>query len=103
NPVSALVVAGVFVVPVIHRLLGERRAAATSRVTARLSVNIPSEAGREDYLPVHLENSPEGLVAEPVYGRSNLIFTLVRADGLMRIPPEATGLAAGTPVEVALF
>ncbi|MCJ7706132.1 MAG: molybdopterin molybdotransferase MoeA [Anaerolineales bacterium] len=103
NPVSALVVAGLFVVPVIHRLLGERRAAATSRVTARLSVNIPSEAGREDYLPVHLENSPEGLVAEPVYGRSNLIFTLVRADGLMRIPPEATGLAAGTPVEVALF
>jgi molybdopterin molybdotransferase len=103
NPVSALVIARLFVVPVIRRLLGERGPALPARWMARLSANIASEAGREDYIPVRLVVTPEGLVAEPVYGRSNLIFTLVRADGLIRIAPEVTGLSAGAAVEVTPF
>ena len=103
NPVSALVIARLFVVPVIRRLLGVRAPALAARLTARLTANVASEAGREDYVPVRLIVTPEGLAAEPVYGRSNLIFTLVRADGLVRIPPETTGLAAGSPVEVTPF
>jgi molybdopterin molybdotransferase len=54
-------------------------------------------------MPVKLFQSEEHWVAEPVFGRSNLIFTLVRADGLIRIPPEATGLPAGAEVNVLLF
>jgi len=103
NPVSALIVAGLFVVPIIRKLMGLKEPALTPRVPARLSVNIASETGREDYLLVRLETTDEGLVAEPIYGRSNLIFTLVRADGLVRIPPEATGLDMGAEVEVVLF
>jgi len=103
NPVSALVVAGLFLAPVIRRLLGQSETALLPTTTARMSSNVASEAGREDYLPVKLRTDAEGSVAEPVYGRSNLIFTLVRADGLVRIPPETTGLAAGEQVEVRLF
>jgi molybdopterin molybdotransferase len=103
NPVSALVIARLFVVPVIRRLLGVRGPGLAARLTARLTANVASEAGREDYIPVRLLVTPEGLAAEPVYGRSNLIFTLVRADGLVRIAPAVTGLAAGSPVEVTLF
>ncbi|MEW6567899.1 MAG: gephyrin-like molybdotransferase Glp [Chloroflexota bacterium] len=103
NPVSALVIAGLFVVPVLRRLLGQRSPELSPTVMARLAVNVPSEAGREDCLPVRLQMTPEGLQAEPIYGRSNLIFTLVRAVGLVRIPAEATGLPAGSRVEVALF
>jgi molybdopterin molybdotransferase len=40
--------------------------------------------------------------AEPIFGKSNLIFTLAAADGLLRIPPDATGLSAGEIVEVLL-
>ena len=40
--------------------------------------------------------------AEPIFGKSNLIFTLAAADGLLRIPPDATGLSAGETVEVIL-
>jgi molybdopterin biosynthesis enzyme len=40
--------------------------------------------------------------AEPIFGKSNLIFTLAAADGLLRIPPEATGVGAGEVVEVML-
>jgi molybdopterin molybdotransferase len=103
NPVSALMVAGLFVVPAIHKLLGLREPLPTRIVPARMSTNVPSETGREDYLPVRLVSKEGQLLAEPVYGRSNLIFTLVRADGLVRIPPSATGLAAGAKVEVRLF
>jgi len=88
---------------VIQKLLGFERNPRSASASAKLSVNVASKAGREDYLPVSLSETPDGLVAEPVYGRSNLIFTLVRADGLVRIPAESTGVPAGTSVEVRLF
>ena len=103
NPVSALVVAGLFLLPAMRKLLGLRGPLWPAVMQARLTSNVSSTTGREDYLPVRLEVSPEGLLAVPVHGRSNLIFTLVRADGLVRIPAEATGLEAGTTVEVRLF
>lgn len=102
NPVSALVVAGLFVAPLIRRMVGGRPE-VTARIAARLVANIPSEAGREDYVPVRLSGQPGEQRAEPIFGKSNLIFTLVRADGLVRIPPEATGLPADAVVEVLLF
>jgi molybdopterin molybdotransferase len=103
NPVSALVVAGLFMPPMLGRLAGLRQPWLPRLLHARISSNVPSEAGREDYLPVILTATPDGWQAEPVYGRSNLIFTLVRADGLVRIPPAATGLAQGEAVQVQLF
>ena len=108
NPVSALVNGYLFVVPVIEKLLGALpRPKAT--VMAKLTVNIPSQAGREDWWPVRLLPSPlgrgqgEGFSADPIFGKSNLIFTLASADGLLRIHPDATGLSAGETVEVMLI
>jgi len=103
NPVSAFVVAGLLVAPMVRRLAGSRQPTITASVQARLAVNVPSEAGREDYLPARLEASPQGWIADPVFGKSNLIFTLVRADGLIRIPSEITGLPAGSRVDVVPF
>ena len=106
NPVSALVVASLFVVPMIESLLGLRHTSGLSRRTlapsipARLKVNIPSQAGREDWIPVRLVYTPIGVTAEPLFGKSNLIFTLVRADGMIYIPPDITGLSAGETVGV---
>lgn len=103
NPVSALVIARLFVVPVVERLLGLARVPWRPAVRARLTVNLPSSAGREDWYPVQLQPSPQGLHAEPVFFKSNLIFNLARADGMVRIPPDVTGLAAGELVEVVFF
>lgn len=103
NPVSALVIARLFVVPLIERLLGLRAAQTTPSVPARLAANLPSQAGREDWVPVRLVRSGEDLLAEPVYGRSGLIFTLARADGLVRVPASANGLPAGEAVVVYLL
>ncbi|MDD2922688.1 MAG: molybdopterin-binding protein [Anaerolineales bacterium] len=106
NPVSALVNGYLFVVPVIEKLLGALpRPKAT--VQAKLTVNLSSQAGREDWQPVKLiENRESGIgrwAAEPIFGKSNLIFTLAAADGLLRIHPDATGLSAGEIVEVVLI
>lgn len=102
NPVSALVIAGLFVTPVIEALCGLSQERLRAVVTARLTINLPSQAGREDWIPVSLRRKTHGFEAEPIFGKSNLIFTLARADGLVRIPPDATGLSAGELVEVML-
>ena len=100
NPVSALVIAGLFVVPLVERLLGLPAQRPRPAITARLAVNLPSQAGREDWVPVRLIPGPAGYTAEPIFYKSNLIFTLARADGLLHIPADATGLEAGAEVEV---
>jgi molybdopterin molybdotransferase len=102
NPVSALVIAELFVKPVIERMQGLRESVAR-HVRARLRRNIASEAGREDYVPARLIERDGETLAEPVFGKSNLIFTLIRADGIIHIPLNANGVSAGEMVEVRLF
>ena len=127
NPVSALVNGYMLVVPLIEHLLGQTpRPKAT--VQAKLTVNLPSQSGREDWWPVKLKivtaenaesaekkekssavsahsavNETKRWLAEPIFGKSNLIFTLAAADGLLRIPPDATGLSTGDMVVVMLI
>jgi len=109
NPVSALVNGYLFVVPVVEKLLGALPKPKAT-VQAELTVNLPSQAGREDWWPVKLvrsersgATSKDEYRAEPIFGKSNLIFTLASADGLLRIHPDATGLSAGETVEVVLL
>ena len=106
NPVSALVNGYLFVVPVIEKLLGVLPKPKAT-VLARLTINLASQAGREDWWPVKLTESSISKTthyeANPIFGKSNLIFSLAAADGLLRIPTDATGLSAGEMVEVLLI
>ncbi|MFN3491009.1 MAG: gephyrin-like molybdotransferase Glp, partial [Anaerolineales bacterium] len=113
NPVSALVNGYLFVAPVVEKLLGVLPKPKAS-VQAKLTVNLPSQAGREDWFPVKLaisgqrsaisaQQSAVGYEAIPIFGKSNLIFSLASADGLLKIHPDATGLSAGEIVEVMLI
>jgi molybdopterin molybdotransferase len=103
NPVSCMVTYELFVAPTLAHLSG---AAIPPRrtISARLSHNVASAAGREDYVQVRLERRQDGeLDAVPVFGKSNLIFTLVRSAGMLKIPLDTGGLNAGAEVEVVLF
>ena len=84
----------------MRKLLGAKEPAGQRTIRARLSINIASQAGREDWQPVRLQTTGGELTAIPVFGKSNLIFTLANADGLIKIEPNATGAAAGEMVEV---
>jgi len=103
NPVSALVIATIFLKPLISKIMGEIIDKPKPYVRAALSVNVPSSAGREDWVAVRLLKSvydPSEYVAEPVFGKSNLIITHSFADGLVRIPADLTGRMAGEWVDV---
>lgn len=104
NPVSALVIAYILVKPIIQAYLGLENRKFSASIPAKLTMNVPSQAGREDWIPVRLiEGKKEVFQAEPIFGRSNLIFLLAKADGLVKIPSPTTGLEAGAAVSVRLF
>jgi molybdopterin molybdotransferase len=97
------VIAGIFVVPVIKKMIGLVHERQKPRVQAVLGVNVASSTGREEWVPVKLIRDNGGLVAEPIFGKSNLIFTLAKAEGLIRIAPDNNGILAGETVEVWLI
>ena len=104
NPVSALVIAYILVKPIIQVYLGLENRKIPASVPAKIIMNVPSQAGREDWIPVRLIEGEKGIFqAEPIFGRSNLIFLLAKADGLVKIPSSTTGLEAGMEVSVRLF
>lgn len=102
NPVSTMIAFELFVAPALQKLLGAPPPPAVE-LTARLTRNIASRSGREDFVPVRLERRDGVLWADPVFGKSNQIFIMVRADGLVRVPLDLAGLYEGDQVAVRLF
>ena len=102
NPVSALVVFDLLVAPAIRVLSGTTSQPIVNTIDAILTNDIPSESGREDYVPVKLSQCNSIPAAKPVFGKSNLIYTLINSDGLIEIPADSGGLYAGEKVSVRL-
>lgn len=100
NPVSALLVARQILPHLIARFLGQTLDPPPT-IRARLALRVASVSGREDWLAVRLSAAADAYpLAEPIFGKSNLIFTLVQADALLRVPLNSGGLDAGSLVEV---
>ncbi|PZC45934.1 MAG: molybdopterin molybdotransferase [Chloroflexi bacterium] len=103
NPVSALVVADLLLKPVIRSLMGDMNPSFRHEISALLTSDIPSRSGREDHVPVKLEQVKGVLSATPVFGKSNLIFTLVKSDGTVCVPTDIAGLYKGQTVTVRIY
>jgi molybdopterin molybdotransferase len=102
--VSAMVVFSRVVKPFIEQVSGlNDDSKKKSRLTARLSRNLASAQGRVDYVRVRLVHKAGGIWAEPILGKSGLINTMVKADGLIEIGMNTEGLDQGTEVEVILL
>jgi molybdopterin molybdotransferase len=99
NPVSAYVTANLFVKPVIEFLLQVKRKERPT-LKAQLALNVPSKAGREDWIPVYLNRVESELIATPLFIKSNFILSLIKADGLICIKANRTGLESGEIVDV---
>ncbi|MDO9550458.1 MAG: molybdopterin molybdotransferase MoeA [Methanoregula sp.] len=98
HPASAFVVLIAIVRPLLDRMLGiPLPLQRTERAT--VAVNIPSQRGREEYVRVTVENG----IATPLFGKSGLLNTLIRSNGLVRIPAGSEGLEQGSCVEVILW
>jgi molybdopterin molybdotransferase len=105
HPVSALVVAQVFLAPFIRYLEGEelKRRPAGTLVRAALGASVHSAQGREEYIRVKIEDRDGQIGARPVLGKSGMLSTLVEADGFFIVPIHAEGIPTGEMVDVFLF
>lgn len=103
NPISALVTGMLFAMPTLWQIQG---AAAPPPALARatLSADVRSPKDLEHWFPVTLTPNGEGLpIAAPIPTKSNLIFGLVRAAGMLCAPVGVDRMAAGAIVDVRLL
>jgi len=91
---SAMVVAEIFLNPFLSRLAGVVNASDDHHfyLQAELTRNIESASGRDDYIRVKLNKRDGRIFAEPIFGKSGLISTLVEAHGLLKIDRNTEGL-----------
>ena len=76
---------------------------AGTQLRAVLASSVHSAQGREEYVRVKLEAGQQLPHARPVFGKSGVLSTLVKADGFVVVPIHAEGLPAGQQVDVFLF
>jgi molybdopterin molybdotransferase len=99
NPRSALVVFRLLGMPVVRLVGGVTQPPPEPSTRARLARDVPSAAGRLDIVQVAVDDG----VASPLFGASALLSILTAADGYVVVPDEATGLPAGSEVDVTLY
>jgi molybdopterin molybdotransferase len=103
HPVSAMVVFLILVRPILNRMLGREDDAGLRKAYARLADNLPSQAGREDFYQVRLSRDEGGLRAHPVFRKSGLVISMVKGEGMVRVPIEREGLETGEEVTVEIY
>ena len=70
---------------------------------AFMTTNLAGAPGKTTCLLVKLQMAPQGLEAEPVFGKSGLISTMAEADGYVLIDMNQEGLKKGEQVKVYRF
>lgn len=106
HPASAMVVFDLLVAPLIRSgeySVLEKEIYMDYPLQAEIVRNLHSAAGREDFIRVRLFLREGRLCADPVLGKSGLITTMVKADGLAYIPAGKEGVEAGEIVRVKPF
>ena len=102
---SCMVAFHIFAEPILERMLGRpaKPFRLFTKAEARLARPAPSVNGREEYIRVKVSHNGQGLVAEPIFGKSGLLTTMIRGNGLMRIPARSEGLYQGDLASVFVF
>jgi putative molybdopterin biosynthesis protein len=103
-PVSAALTGELFVLPLLARWLGVQPLHDTlPRAQATATHKLVSPVGDDDFVRVTVAQVGERLLATPLSRGAGVITSLVRADGLARIPRFSEGIDIGSSVEVLLY
>ena len=100
HPVAAMAVFEMLLVWLKRELTCETE---KGKVPAVLSGNVPGAPGRQTLLFVELEQTEDGYVAKPIFGKSGLMSTMTRADGYTTIEMLQEGLKSGEKIWVHTF
>ncbi|MDD5099617.1 MAG: molybdopterin biosynthesis protein [Syntrophales bacterium] len=101
-PVSAAVAFREFARPLLFSLQG-LMTPESDQVEVSVGKKIPSKLGLEERVRVILGNVGGKRVAMPIGGGAGVITSLVRADGILRIPQEVSGFAEGETARADLM
>jgi len=103
-PVSTVVAALLFLVPLIERLLGIRGERVINVLKARLKGKVPSRPGILHFARVKLERKGNEWLATPIrISGAGILSSLVKADAFLIIPEDVEGYKEGDVVHVLLF
>ena len=101
-PVSAALTGEIFVEPLLARWQGQL-AYQPDKLTAVVTRKVNSHTGDDDFVRVAVGKVAEKIMATPISRGAGVISSLVRADGIVRIPRFSEGVDAGSPVTVHLY
>ncbi|MCL5290049.1 MAG: molybdopterin biosynthesis protein [Bacillota bacterium] len=101
-PVSAFLTMELFVRPIVYKKLGSVPPAAKT-TEAVISRKMPSPMGVEEFIRVKMGQVGEKIIATPISRGAGVIMSLVRADGMLRVPRLSEGFRAGETVKVELM
>jgi molybdopterin molybdotransferase len=103
NPVSSMVCFEEFVTPALRSMMGNPRLFRRT-VTARLAHPVKFRPGRTEFIRVQLTHAAAGYIASSTGTQSSgVLQSMAKADGLMVVPADCTGLAEGDQVTVQLL
>lgn len=103
NPVSSMVCFEEFVLPALRGMMGNPRPYRRT-VTARLAHPVKFRPGRTEFIRVQLVRDGAGYIASSTGTQSSgVLLSMAKADGLLVVPSDSTGLAAGEQVVVQLL
>jgi putative molybdopterin biosynthesis protein len=101
-PVSAALTGEIFVEPLIARWLGvpgHQKPVVSGQITRKLL----SPMGEDEWVRVTAGKVGERIVAAPLSRGAGVITSLVRADGIVRIPRFSEGVNTGEAVSIELY
>lgn len=101
-PVSAVIAFREFVRPLLYRLQGALEPEPES-VEAVLGRKVPSKPGLEEHVRVILGEVQGRRIALPLPAGAGMLTSLVRADGILRIPADVTGYSEGDRARIELL
>ncbi len=101
-PVSASLACELFLKPLMARMLARPVEPLTS-VNAIATRRIVSTPGATEFVRVKVGDVGGKLVVTPLPRGAGAIMSLVKADGIVRVPPSAQGVDEGASVQVELL
>jgi molybdopterin molybdotransferase len=103
NPVSSMVCFEQFVAPALRNMMGHRRVYRRT-ISARLAHAVKHRPGRTELIRVVLSRDASGYLATATGSQgSGVLMSMAHADGLLYVPSDSNGLAAGDDAEVQLL
>lgn len=101
-PVSAYLALEWFLRPLVYHYQGIQEP-SREKLKVRLGRRVVSNMGAEDFVRMNVGYVNGEFIANPLTRAAGVTMSMVRADGILVVPPDSLGLEQGEEVEIELY